>query len=207
MHLQFTFKRYVLLAGKRARAFAICAGLTPQRADMLLLLRNRSLVQRDIGTAFCVCPSVITRMVTALEREGLVVRRIPEEDRRLRIVSLTEKGRAALEPLFDDMLGEDDGVEIEACGEWMLQDDWKEAFEEAEYRRDPTEWRDQTELICTLVSAIRRTDYLADCGTTTKRERRLWAERKRAKKAELARATAFRRLPRPPPSTAPSSPS
>ena len=71
----FTHKRFVLLSGKAGRAFAKIAELTPARVDLLLRLVRGPVLQRDLCIEMGVVPAVVTKMVNALERLGLLRRR------------------------------------------------------------------------------------------------------------------------------------
>lgn len=98
--MRLNLKRLGLLAGKGARMFAERAKLTPQRVDLLLMLRRERLKQSDLAAFLCVTRSVVTKMVVALEGLGLVVRTIGERDRRERYAQLTEQGRRRLALCF-----------------------------------------------------------------------------------------------------------
>lgn len=50
-----------------------------------------------LAGVFGLDPSTITRQVQALERAGLVARRVDQEDRRASILELTDEGRSALQ--------------------------------------------------------------------------------------------------------------
>lgn len=98
--MRLNLKRLGLLAGKGARMFAARAGLTPQRVDLLLLLRRETRRQKDLADVLCVTRSVVTRMVGALEGLGLVVRTQGTKDRREQHTSITDAGRARLALCF-----------------------------------------------------------------------------------------------------------
>ncbi len=98
--MRLNLKRLGLLAGKGARMFAERARLTPQRVDLLLMLRRECLKQSDLAAFLCVTRSVVTKMVVALEGLGLVVRSVGTRDRRERYARLTDAGRARLELCF-----------------------------------------------------------------------------------------------------------
>jgi DNA-binding MarR family transcriptional regulator len=106
--LLFTFKRLALLAGPMTRAFAGIVNLTPQRVDMMFFLRDRPMIQRDLAFEMGVVRSVVSKMVTSMEKLGLVERRGVEGDRRLRLVTLTKHA-------FDLM---SDMLEVAALGEY-----------------------------------------------------------------------------------------
>lgn len=99
-----TFKKLYLLAARRARAFAAIADLTHQRADMLLALMHRALSQRELVETLCVSAPVVSRMVTALEKLGLVERRRSDSDKRVKLVDITKDGMARLNVYFDGLM-------------------------------------------------------------------------------------------------------
>ncbi len=70
---------------------ASMVNLTPQRFDLILHLRNRPMIQRDLAFELGVVRSVVSKMVTALEKLGIVERRGVIGDRRLRLVALTQR--------------------------------------------------------------------------------------------------------------------
>ena len=114
---RFSFRRLVLLAGKGARAFAALAQLTPARGDMMFAMLREELSQKQLVLALGVSKSVVSRMVRALEKLQLVARRTPKEDRRVRLVSLTESGRVALDIFFDGWMPDDGHESIQADAE------------------------------------------------------------------------------------------
>jgi DNA-binding MarR family transcriptional regulator len=79
-------------------------GLTAARFDMLYVLFSqtgadrcrRSITQRELRAALGVCPSVVSRMVRALERLGMVARRRSPYDGRQIDLSLTPRGWACI---------------------------------------------------------------------------------------------------------------
>ena len=97
--MRLNLKRLGLLAGRPARVFAERAGLTPQRIDLMLLLRGWELPQWEIAQRLCVSRPVVSRMVDALVELELVIR-TRTEDGRVRIPRLTAKGRARLALCF-----------------------------------------------------------------------------------------------------------
>ena len=79
-------------------------GLTAARFDMLYVLFSpaaadcrRSITQRELRAALGVCASVVSRMVRALEKLGLVTRRRSPYDGRHIDLSLTPRGRACIQ--------------------------------------------------------------------------------------------------------------
>ena len=160
--MRFTFKRFVLLAGVSARALASVADLTPQRVDLLLAIRLGPLVQKEIASELGVTQPVVSRMIYALEKLGMVERRNLPRDRRFKIVSLTAKGNHAIERLYDGFLPEGDMCTIESCAEdALLQDYWFD-LTRAEVSAEPLSQEDQRPLLTKLQPHIRRTIYPPD---------------------------------------------
>lgn len=100
--MRLNLKRLGLLAGKSARVFASRAALTPQRVDLMLLLRGFRLTQKELAWRLCVSRPVVSRMLTALEELALVARTIDPSDRRRRIPRLTRSGAARLALCFPE---------------------------------------------------------------------------------------------------------
>jgi DNA-binding MarR family transcriptional regulator len=124
----FSFKRLVLLAGRKARAFAALANLTPARGDLMMTMLFEELSQKALSLAVGVAECVISRMVRALERAGLVARRTPPEDRRVRLVSLTKKGRETLDIFFDGWMTDEGRSSFQAGAEYALLMNFEEEF-------------------------------------------------------------------------------
>lgn len=70
--MRLNLRRLGLLAGKAARMFAARAKLTPQRIDLLLLVRRGRYSQTDLAHRLCVTPCVVSRMLKALVMLDLV---------------------------------------------------------------------------------------------------------------------------------------
>src|SRR5262249_33609106 len=94
-------------SGKRAqhrflalsRSFVERFGITPARCDLLYSARRprgaprrQSEIRRVLG----VTAATISRMIRSLEELGLVVRTVPHDDRRQRVVRLTKAGATVL---------------------------------------------------------------------------------------------------------------
>ena len=82
--------------------FAERAELTPQRIDLMLLIRGWRLTQTQLANRLCVIPCVVSRMLTALVDLGLVTKEVCEHDRRARIPRLTAEGARRLALCFPD---------------------------------------------------------------------------------------------------------
>lgn len=123
--MRLNFKRLHLLCGKASRACAALVEITPARLDLMTTLLRHERSQTEIAQVLCVADSVVSRMVRALLELGLVQRRIPSEDRRLRLVSLTRRGLQQIEPVLYDPIPEDGTRGATCVGEhaWLLY--WK----------------------------------------------------------------------------------
>ena len=121
--LLFTFKRLALLAGPMARAFSALVELTPQRVDLMFILRERPMIQRDLAFEMGVVRSVVSKMVTALEKLGIVERRAVLGDRRLRLVTLTQRAFHLMSKLIEHAPLDYPGNSLQvACEHQMLED-------------------------------------------------------------------------------------
>lgn len=98
--MRLNLKRLGLLAGTCARAFAARARLTPQRVDLMLVVRSGPHTQQQIAHRLCVTRPVISRMLAALRELGLIRDARDPEDRRRRIPELTPEGRERLALCF-----------------------------------------------------------------------------------------------------------
>lgn len=76
-------------------------GLTPARAEVLLVLHHRreSLVQRQLSEVLRCTPRHVTSLVDTLEAHGWAVRTPHPSDRRATLVGLTSRGTAEAERL------------------------------------------------------------------------------------------------------------
>ena len=84
----------------RAAGAAFGAELSTRHVAVLRELRSAGPVsQIRVARATAMDPSLIVRVLDDLESQGLVKRCRNESDRRAMVVSLTDKGRAALRPL------------------------------------------------------------------------------------------------------------
>jgi DNA-binding MarR family transcriptional regulator len=73
-------------------------GLTPPLFALLNVLGGRrGAIQQEIGQAMGIDPSTMVSLIDQLESAGLAKRRTHPKDRRAREVSITPKGRRALE--------------------------------------------------------------------------------------------------------------
>ena len=79
---------------------AALVDLTPQRFDLILHLRKRPMIQRDLARELGVVRSVVSKMVTALEELGIVERRAVKGVCRSRLVVLTQRAFDLMRGLY-----------------------------------------------------------------------------------------------------------
>jgi DNA-binding MarR family transcriptional regulator len=78
------------------------SGLTPSQASALSVLERHGTVRLgELARMEQIGKSAVTRMVSTLEREGLLASRVNEDDRRSTVVELTEPGRLLLNEAHD----------------------------------------------------------------------------------------------------------
>ena len=97
------FHRFVQLGVMMTRAY----GLTPARFDLMLALecqRQKWVPHKDLRELLGVRSPTVSRMVTALVRKGLLVRRHDPEDSRRRQIGLTRFGRQVLRCAFQHIV-------------------------------------------------------------------------------------------------------
>lgn len=98
------------------------AGVTPSQLSVLATVdRHGPVGLKDLAAIEQVKPPSITRIVAALEEEGLVTRAVSDEDRRAARVDLTAEGKQALAKVrrrrdawLAQRLAELDGDEVDA---------------------------------------------------------------------------------------------
>jgi len=154
-----TFKKLVLMAGYAARAFAKRFGLTPARIDLMLALQFGSVLQRDLALDLAVTPPVVSRMLDALEELGLVFRRELAEDRRQRVVELTDWGKSRLETLFDGFMSDDGSMTVQLDSENLLVDDFSKDLEEGGLKVAPLPNLHNRSILWRILNAVRTTKY------------------------------------------------
>ena len=72
-------------------------GITPIQWNVLVFLdRYGSLSQRQLATHLHREPATVTRSVDKMEKMGLVVRELDESDRRVNVITMTDKARDLL---------------------------------------------------------------------------------------------------------------
>ena len=159
----FTFKRFALYAGKWARAFCKMVDNTPQRTDLMLAVRGGELAQKVIAFELGVTPAVVSRMVDALVARGFVRRRIPSEDRRLRLVSLTPEGEHSLRRFFWENEGaQESGCQIQFGAEGAFMYEWERVFEDADVSTKLLAYGDRGGVLARVHSTVAKTIYYGD---------------------------------------------
>ena len=82
-------------------------GASMARLKLLVFLAEQPSRSTDIASFFDQAPRTVTQAIDWLERNGLVTRSPVTEDRRVKLVEITETGRAMLEqglPLYDGIV-------------------------------------------------------------------------------------------------------
>ncbi|WP_068617934.1 MarR family winged helix-turn-helix transcriptional regulator [Paenibacillus tuaregi] len=77
-----------------ATRFERCAGVSPNRLELLCKLTGGQISQSDLQKAVSIDPAAVTRHVQQLEAEGILLRTRCESDNRITLVQLTEEGQA-----------------------------------------------------------------------------------------------------------------
>jgi DNA-binding MarR family transcriptional regulator len=79
---------------KRAERFLSAYGLTPPQSEILAVLSEEGAIPLNrLSERLCCASSNVTGIVDRLERDGLVKRERSQEDRRVILLDLTDKGR------------------------------------------------------------------------------------------------------------------
>lgn len=71
-------------------------GLIPLEGKLLILLRDCCCTQEELGTRLSMDKGRIAKAVSLLEKKNLICRTVNTENRRQKLVSLTEEGRIML---------------------------------------------------------------------------------------------------------------
>ncbi|MHA2854505.1 MarR family winged helix-turn-helix transcriptional regulator [Paenibacillus lautus] len=77
-----------------ATRFERCAGISPNRLELLCKLTGGEISQSDLQKAVSIDPAAVTRHVQQLEAEGLLLRTRCENDNRITLVQLTDVGKS-----------------------------------------------------------------------------------------------------------------
>jgi DNA-binding MarR family transcriptional regulator len=89
--------RTMVYDDNRRAEVSAAVGLSFVKVKALRRLLVRPMPMRDLAAELVVDKPYMTQVVDALEERGLVLRTVDARDRRCRIVSLTEQGRATAE--------------------------------------------------------------------------------------------------------------
>ncbi len=109
--------RTMIYDNSRRNEVSAAVGLSFVKVKALRRLLVRSMPMRELAAELVTDKPFVTQIVDALEKRGLVVRTVDPQDRRCRIVSLTEQGREAAQlseeiltrpPAFLDVLSDED---------------------------------------------------------------------------------------------------
>ncbi|MEF3355285.1 MarR family transcriptional regulator [Paenibacillus sp. GYB006] len=76
-----------------ATRFERCAGVSPNRLELLCKLTGGEISQSELQKAVSIDPAAVTRHVQQLEAEGILLRTRSENDNRITLVQLTEEGK------------------------------------------------------------------------------------------------------------------
>ena len=79
---------------------------TDDNARIIMFLahhRDRDFVQRDIEQRFAISPSTASRVLTLMEKKGLIARSSPASDARVKNIRLTEKANAIVTDLNESV--------------------------------------------------------------------------------------------------------
>ncbi len=113
--------RTMVYDDNRRAEVSAAVGLSFVKVKALRRLLVRPMPMRDLAAELVVDKPYMTQVVDALEERGLVLRTVDARDRRCRIVSLTEEGRATAErseeiltrpPAILDQLSDGDLAEL-----------------------------------------------------------------------------------------------
>ncbi|MCP8893162.1 MarR family winged helix-turn-helix transcriptional regulator [Sphingomonas faeni] len=86
-----------------------CQGASMAQLRLLALLAEQPRRSTDIASFFDQAPRTVTQAIDALEQNGLVSRSPAADDRRSKLVQITDAGRVTLGlamPLYDDIVGQ-----------------------------------------------------------------------------------------------------
>lgn len=78
-------------------------GISAPAAHVMTMLEHGSHPMRDLAAALNIDASYVTALVDSLEADGLAVRQADPNDRRVRVIEITDRGRLALTDLFEDL--------------------------------------------------------------------------------------------------------
>jgi DNA-binding MarR family transcriptional regulator len=95
LRLAWDHMRTLVFDDNRRGEVSAAVGLSWVKVKALRRLLVRSMPMRELAAELVSDKPYVTQIVDALEKRGLVLRTVSPEDRRCRIVSLTEAGREA----------------------------------------------------------------------------------------------------------------
>ncbi|MCD0482634.1 MarR family winged helix-turn-helix transcriptional regulator [Streptacidiphilus sp. ASG 303] len=95
--------KLVSLFHKEYEEAAAARSLTGAQAKVLALLRRGPMPMRHIAQTLSCEPSNITGIVDRLEARGFVTREADPQDRRVKLVAVTDSGRSASEELRESL--------------------------------------------------------------------------------------------------------
>lgn len=76
--------------------------LSPEQAQILgLLMEKGNLCMNAISNDLCIDNSAVTRLIDVLEQKQFVQRTISKEDRRMRVITITSKGKKEILRTFE----------------------------------------------------------------------------------------------------------
>jgi len=94
----FRLRACYLTMHRRANALLLSVGITADQFMCLLFLRqNGEMIQNALVDQMSSDPNTVSSLLTLLERKGYVEKVISSQDRRARLVSLTQLGRQVLD--------------------------------------------------------------------------------------------------------------
>ena len=86
-------------------------GLKPGEFSVLWVIRNNPGIRQSIlGQSLMIKRAHMTKLIRALEDQGLLARRVPDEDRRAVELTLTEKGEREAETASEWFFAYEEGV-------------------------------------------------------------------------------------------------
>ena len=117
LRLAWDRMRTMVFDNNRRNEVSVAVGLSFVKVKALRRLLVRPMPMRELAAELVTDKPYATQIVDALEKRGLVLRTVDPQDRRCRIVSLTEAGREAAQlseeiltrpPAFLDELSDED---------------------------------------------------------------------------------------------------
>ena len=103
LRLAWDRMRTMVFDDNRRAEVSAAVGLSFVKVKALRRLLVRPMSMRELAAELVIDKPYLTQIVDALEKRGLVVRTVSPQDRRCRIVSLTESGHQAAQ-LSEDIL-------------------------------------------------------------------------------------------------------